>query len=170
MNKSQYILVAIAALLALFVFTMSLFSFFRPLDKTSVTQSIPTPTSSEIKPITYDPSASEKMIEMVNTRTPFGSKDAAIREQLALRAESNSILYTSTNVKVEYLSSPDQFMAEILTPEIDTAKNEAVSYLSSVGLSPDAICHLPLVFYLSVQARRLLPENSPAFNPLAPSC
>ena len=170
MQRSQYILVGIAALLALSVFTLALFSFFRPLEGQDVQiVNTPTPTSTAIPSVKYNVDATDRMLEIVNNRTAFSSADTAIRNSLVQRAESQQYLYSSENVRVEYLSSPDQFIGEILTNQIDVAKNEAVAFFSEEGLSADAICHLPLVFYLNLEARRSLPENT-EFNPLPDNC
>lgn len=169
MNKSQYILVGIAALLALFVFTLALFSFFRPQSEVSNTTSGLTPTTAESSPILYEESSTEKMLDIVKQTPSLAPSDLRIRNVLIAKASEGEYLYSSTTVRLEYLSSPDQFMAEILTSDIESAKSEAVSFFSEQGLSNEAICHLPLIFYLSLQARRALPENT-TFNPLPNNC
>jgi hypothetical protein len=108
------------------------------------------------------------MLDSLKNRITFSESDAAIRKTLS-EDFSTAYLYSSINVRLEYLSSPDQFSAEILTNKVPAAKNEVVQFLSSKGLSSEAICNLPLIFYLSIQARRSLPENY-EFNPLPENC
>lgn len=173
----SFILLGAAFLLVVIVLVAAVSSFTSSTPPSSSSQTpLPTPTP-YIQPITplpkqvvYDKTATDKMMDTIKNRQPLTASDSAARALLVAQAQKSSYLYTSNNVRLEYVSAPDEFMAEILTSNISGAKNEVVTFLQTKGLSHDAICHLPLVFYFSSSARHTLPSNSPAFSPIAEGC
>lgn len=90
----------------------------------------PNPTTSFSRPtfaqMSYNKEATDELLEIVRTKpTPSLNSDITVREQLIASLEGESdVLYASPLVRIEYVSTPNDFEAEILTDEVDSAKEE----------------------------------------------
>lgn len=130
-----------------------------------------TPTiSQETKtdpPVLYKKERNDKMLEILDTRPALSGSDKAIRAKLtALR----NPLQNTNEYSLEYLSSPDEFMVEIRTVDINSAKEKVIAWLKNTGLSDEGICHLPVVFYLNYATANSLRGMNMQFDPLPPGC
>jgi len=174
----RIILIACVVFFILFI-GLIIFSIFTPKDpvptSTVQNESGPNPTTSFSRPkpqMRYNKEATDELLETVRTRpTPSLDTDIAIREQLIASLEGESdILYASPLVRIEYISTPNDFEAEILTDEIDSAKDEAIAWFHSQGLSEEGICKLPLFFYLSSRTKSGIQNSNYTFNPRPSFC
>ncbi len=174
----RIILIACIVFFILFI-GIIIFSIFTPkkVAPTTTQQNDlgPNPTTSFSRPtpqMSYNKEATDELLEIVRTRpTPSLNSDITVREQLIASLEGESdVLYASPLVRIEYVSTPNDFEAEILTDEIDSAKDEAITWLHSQGLSDEGICKLPLFFYLSSRAKSNVQNSNYAFNPRPNFC
>lgn len=134
---------------------------------------IPTaPVGNKEPEIPYSQDGTDQLIEIAKQRpTPNAQSDIQIRESLINLVGGNTgVLYQSPLVKISYVKTPNDFEGEILSSNIQTAKDEAVAWLKKQGLTEDGICKLPVFFYLSPTAREAAKNSGQAFNPLPEFC
>jgi hypothetical protein len=100
----------------------------------------------------------------ISGQTHLSSADTAAINSLlmkTLHAENQSgVVYKSQNVQIEYVATDALFQAEILTTQIESAKQETETWLRLQGLSQQGICNLSLNFYLSGTVKENLPTNT----------
>lgn len=134
------------------------------------TQAPSTNTSSTSPRIEYEKGSLGKSLVKLTTRIPLSTSDIAAKERLADIASANKgLIYSTNNYSIEYIRAMDDIEVEILTVNIDQAKNEAIQYLNNQGLSDLGVCNLPVRFYLSYVITKELPDKT-IFNPLPPGC
>ncbi|MDO8551109.1 MAG: hypothetical protein Q7S03_00290 [bacterium] len=122
-------------------------------------------------PITYNSAQTEKMLEIWKARPTLTPQDSLIRAKLINSLGGKSgVLSETAKYRLEYVKAPNDFEAEILTVDIETARLEALTWLKNKGLTADGICKLPLSFYLSRSVTQQLAGKNIDFNPLPGNC
>ncbi len=120
------------------------------------------------KRIRYDKLQTQKDYQRFTNRSPLSRSDLKAKDRILKKLRENrvksGIVFENSNVSIEYISSVDDFEAQILTVNINLAKTQAQDWLASQGLSNAGICALPLHFYLSAQAKDSLPQGT-VFSP-----
>jgi len=112
----------------------------------------------------------KKLLDNVEHRQPLSTSDNQIRQSIiANTTPSHDIVYQTNDFVIEYVQAPNDFETEILSTDTDTAKQEAVSWFISKGISNQGICRLPLNFYLSQQVSAQLPKGY-VFDRLPKGC
>lgn len=163
-------------LVVLFPLVVALLFQGKSAPQTNTNLPTPTPvalptTSPPPSTFQYSKTDTDKLLNTIDNRTPLSSSDASVKANLiTLSNPQTDILYQTSDFTLFYIRSADVFQVEIDTINVDSAKQNVVSYLSSQGLSQSGICNLPLVFYLQVSIRDQLKENGYIFSPLAPGC
>lgn len=144
-----------------------------PIEKPLPTTSVEQPTQQQQKnaPVNYDKNSTDKLMQIINTRPTPSSDDSAIRTSLigSLGGKSGT-LYTSSNITLTYVKTPNDFEGEIKTDNVSGAKQEAETWLKNKGLTSDGICKLPLFFYLNQQVAQKLKGAGVKFSPLPDGC
>jgi hypothetical protein len=122
-------------------------------------------------PVQYDEKATQKMLDKINNKVPVSPDDTAVKERLvtSIRNSSNT-LYETQLFRVTYVKPSDLLFVEIKTRNIIRTKQDAIKWLTEQGLSNEAICTLPIVFYLNNTAAMQLRSEKTIFNPLAEGC
>jgi hypothetical protein len=121
--------------------------------------------------VEYDPQGQQDIADKINHRTSLSQNDQTVRTQLINDIGNKSgTVYESPQVKITYLQSGDFFQAEILVPDIQTAKADANLWLRNQGLTQQGICNLPLQFYLNYDISTQLRNNHVIFSPLPNGC
>ena len=113
------------------------------------------------------------MADKILNRNPLPLNDDLAKEKLLQRTlggQNSGVVYESEKVQVEYMQSDDIFMAEILSPEIDKVKAETNVWFRNQGLSQEAICNMPVIFYLRTDVADQLQQKNIIFNPLPNGC
>lgn len=142
---------------------------FSPVPQLEVLPGIDTKKSSPL--VKYDSQASDKLIDKVQNRVSLSTSNALARKTLIdSLGDKSGVLLLNDKIKLEYLVAPNIFQVEILTNDINQAKQEAVEYLKAKGLSSDGICNLPLMFYLNTEVTLQLTGKNIIFNPLPDGC
>lgn len=124
-------------------------------------------------PIKYQPKATQKMIDKLVSRTPLSNSDKIAKERilnLFPAGQVSGVIYKSPTIQVEYINAADEIQVEILTVDIAQAKTDASSWFSSHGFSKEAICNLPVVFYINRNIANQLRNSNIQFSPLAEGC
>jgi hypothetical protein len=173
-NRKQDIMVVVFALiLVIITFTIVIIITTSPSSKGVPVTVSSTPVPSESPPeVIYNSSAGAQLANKIIHRQTLSEKDAAAKTtvlETILKGDNSGIVFQTTDVRVEYVKSVDLFMAEILTPNIDGAKEEAVSWFLKQGFSQQAVCNLPVMFYLDTTVSSKLQQSVP-FSPLANGC
>ncbi|MGE5041636.1 MAG: hypothetical protein ACM3IJ_01900 [Candidatus Levyibacteriota bacterium] len=163
------------------VLIISLFLLFQSMQSKSVNPTNPTvtaptpieaPSSKFNKPqVPYNGTKTDQLIDSMKNRKTLSDAGAAAKEKLKTSLQGKSgTLYESSQVLLEYVSSPDLFQAQIKTINISSAKQEAVNWLMSQGFTSSDMCVLPLSFYLLQSLKPQLSQMGTVFNPLPEGC
>lgn len=171
--KRSYSLLIIAVLCA-FGFFMIVFLVFQrvssPQRLETVKPSIE-PNHNNESTLKFQEGTRGKLYDKLTSERILSSSDELKRTLIISEIGSESgTLYSSPNVLLGYLSSPDYFQAEINTANIDSAKKEVVDWFLSKGISQAGICNLPIMFLLNQEATSEFIDSGRKFNPLAPGC
>lgn len=130
------------------------------------------PQSSQEQGVTYNKEASDELLRIVRERpsSPVTS-DSAVRENLiSSLGNASGTLFVSEQITIEYVLTPNTFQIEIKTINVDAAKEEAISWFISQGISEQGICYLPVAFYLNFDVSQSLESTDYTFNPLPEFC
>lgn len=175
-KKEKYIIAALGSTLVIIAFTMI---FFILSGSSSQEQSLnPTPAQTQTqKTITprpfYNQKAQARLLEKLNNRRTLSQQDTTAKEKMVSvfpSGKPSGILYSSNNIRIEYVSAADQVQVEIVTTDVFQAKKDAVVWLKLQGISQQAICDLPVMFYLNYSVANQLRNQNIIFNPLAEGC
>jgi hypothetical protein len=118
-------------------------------------------------PLTYDQAGVDRINDLTKYRFALNSSDEKIKSILI--KQHNPLLKTD-NYIISYNSVSDKFQVQVATIEINTAKDDAVSWFKKQGFSDDAICHLPIEFTIDEKDAESLRGLDIVFNPLPTEC
>ncbi len=121
--------------------------------------------------VPYNDDAKRKLIDIIQQRPELSDQGKIVRQNLLARLNNISGIVSETSTyRLEYIESPDTFMSEILTTDIEQAKKDVETFLLQEGFSRTDICYLPLTFYLNYSVSRSLRETNTEFSPLPLGC
>ncbi len=109
-------------------------------------------------------------MQRITTRAPLSNADLQTKAVLIRSLQPDEVLYQAPNYRIDYVAAADVFQVEIQSVDYLTAKKDAVTYLTSRGFSMDAVCNLPVMFYLNFNIAQELQGKNIQFNPLAEGC
>lgn len=168
MNKRKIII--IIAGIALFALILVAITLLESL-KNSPETNTPLPTPTPIQNPTYDTSAAQKMLELLKEKPTPSATDAQIRDSITNTLTNGvSTVFETALVRVDYVKGPNDFEGEILTADIESAKQQAIGFFRGKGMTNDGICKLPLVFFPSVLIRQEIAQSNMSFSPLPDFC
>jgi len=124
-------------------------------------------------PVKYDRNKTQLLLEKLDNKIPLSEEDEKAKEKIINafpEYQYSGVIYESSNVIIDYTQSADAIQVEITTIDIDKAKQEAVDWLTKQGLSSEAICNIPVSFYLNYNISEQLRGSNTTFSPLAPNC
>ena len=145
----------------------------------STSESTPAPTESAVTEshIVISPEDSKLAYERFTNRVPLSELDLKAKNQIVdqLRktmgiptGDIEGAIFQNANVRVEYVSGPDDLEAEILVPDFNLAKQQVEDYLTQKGFTKKGICDLPLNYYVGGVANEL--PNGTSFDPNPLAC
>ncbi len=182
-RKEIYLLIGLAVVLFLILMGIAFMALVsKPAKDIStnapspslLTSPSPTPlVNSGVPPVSYSSDATDRLIEKVKNHPQLSDSDLTAKQKilsLLQQGKSSGYVYESQNIRLEYLNSPDAFLAEILTFDIAKAKTDAVTWFKSQGMSQAGICNLPISFYLNSGVANELRTSNIIFNPLPDGC
>lgn len=172
--RKDHIILLITGAFCVVGFLALLFLFFFRASTTQV-QDIPKqtlePNRSSESILKFQSGTRGKLYDKLTNERILAEIDKSKRALIISEIGSKSgTLYSSPNVLLGYLSSPDYFQAEITTNDVDSAKKEVVDWFLSKGISRSGICNLPIMFMLDEETSNYFINSKKEFNPLAPGC
>lgn len=176
MNKKLLILFGIVAIVIIISVIIIIFQNIGDRSENNNKLITPTPIQSfqgkTLKEnVPYNNLAKEKVIDNMQNRQELSDRGKSSRQNILNRLNNMSgVAYETISFRLEYIQSPDIFMAEIKTSDINKAKKEAADYLISEGFSQNDVCILPLVFYLNAAIALEIRETGIEFSPLPLDC
>lgn len=121
----------------------------------------------------YNTEAHSKLADILINRPTIMPEDNDAKTDLlntTVKGFNSGIVFETPNVRVEYVKSVDMFMAEILTTNIQAAKDETNVWFREKGISQKGICKLPIMFYVNRANIEELKKQNVEFNPLPNGC
>jgi hypothetical protein len=164
-NFENYVVFIMAGVLLIVVLGIALV-LSQPSKNTETAVISPTPFTSTL---TYDKDAGDRLAQKMVSPQPLSDADHAAKEAIIANAKADTI-YTSANVQVSYDRDLDIFQGEILSTNIQRAKDETKQWFLSHGVSEQGVCTIPVTFTLSSDVEMRLPTGATDFDPLAPGC
>lgn len=147
-----------------------------PLPTNSANDSI-TPTEVDLTqtrpPLLYDKADDEKLLDLIKNRRPITNADALAKSKILTLLPPDTvsgIVHETRNIRIDYTQSADLFQVEILTTDINAAKSEANVWFREQGLSQNAICTLPVSFYVSYDVANQLRSTDIVVSSLGNGC
>lgn len=180
-NKKTLILVSGLGIFILVLMFVSLFSDktpppepeSNPIATTQPLNNLP-PLDKETTdnlPQIYKDSSLEKNYERIVNKKQLTPEEIKIKQKLIAPFEGNSGIVTTTNdFRIEYLKTPQYFMVQILSNDIEAAKENLQKWFNSQGLSNEGICNLPVILYPSENVSDYLINNNLQFDPTPRGC
>lgn len=124
-------------------------------------------------PLLYDKASDDLMLDLIKNRRPIANADKLAKAKiLTLLPQGNlsGIVHETRNIRIEYIHAADLFQVEILTTDLKTAKDEANVWLREQGLSQEAICTLPVTFYVNFDIANQLRNTDIVVSSLGNGC
>lgn len=124
-------------------------------------------------PLVYNKDAEDKLIDYIQHRRTLSKSDISAKASILTvlsNGEQSGILYESSTIIIDYIHSADVFQVEILTPNIQAAKDEANIWFRTHGISQKGICTLPVEFYVNYEVGTKLRHTNIIFNPQGNGC
>lgn len=119
----------------------------------------------------FTPDTQEKNFKRIAERKNLPVSEIEIKQRLILPLSGESgTVATFDDFIVEYLQTPQFFMVQLLSNDVESAKTNAQNWFNDQGITDFGICNLPVIFYISEEVSVYLQENKQQFNPLPRSC
>jgi hypothetical protein len=121
----------------------------------------------------YDAEAERIMLEKAENRKQLAEADLQAVNTLLSKlpaGKTSGELFTSPDFVIEYIKSPNIFMVEIKTIEIERAKKAVVDWFAQQGMSQDAICNYPIDMYVSGEVKEHLEKERVAISTIPTGC
>lgn len=180
-NKHEYyFVITLAIILVLLVVAIAIVSLNQARTTIQTMKNLPTPvqfTENEQQNInthiSYNKEATTKLLAREEQRIPLAQSDSLAKEhilQLIPAGKNYGIVRSSQTSTIEYVQSLDLFEIEILTINVQQAKNDAENWFKQQGMSQEGICNLPLDYYLNWDVANILKQSNFVFSPLPDGC
>jgi hypothetical protein len=175
-NKNTYLLVGVLVGLVVLILLVQLL-FGNKKDRPKTPQTTPTPSTARnfsdlINTEEQIPSSYTKLgndYQRIADRKDLSENDKQIRNKILLD-KVNGLITVQEHFKVEYLKTPKYFMVEINYGDTDQAKEEALDWFKTQGMSIEGICDLPVIFYLGPDIDSQYRSNKLQFDPTIEGC
>lgn len=147
-------------------------SSLRPTNNLPLNASpLPEIPTTDTEPQIYQEGSLEKDYERITNKKELTPEEVAAKQAILAPLEGNSgIVTANSSFNVEYLRTPQYFMVEILSNDTQAAKQAAQAWFNERGLSNNAICNLPVIFYVSPSVRDYLAQTNTVFDPTLEGC
>lgn len=174
MRKIIFILVSsgvVLLILALFMTFQSLQQPVTPPNNIPIPTKIPqSNTSIPGRRINFNIEKADELVDKAENRQTLSDTGVSAKAKLISSIQGSGPVFSSPNVKISYIKSPDLFQAEILSADDIIAKQEAISWMLSQGFTQDDLCKLPFSFFLGTVSSQKYLNSSEVFNPLPDGC
>jgi hypothetical protein len=120
-----------------------------------------------VPPVTYDQDAEKRLVAMLHNHPELSPSDQTARITLS---HIENPIYQTPQYTMKYDNQMQEVIVEILTTDVNGAKDDAVKWLESKGLSAQGVCTLPVEFILNDKAAEYLRGKNIVISPLASGC
>lgn len=176
-NRPENIIIVVFAFILIGIVSMIILivSSFTPEQQGTNGTLQPTTAAQTLKslpPLIYDENAEKRLAEKIKNPEPLSTSDTQAKSAMLNSVLNNEsgVLFESPRVRLEYVKTANAFQAQILSTDILTAKAEAANWLKQQGLSDEALCRLPIMFYVDPLVVQQLNDNHIFFSPLLNGC
>lgn len=124
-------------------------------------------------PLLYDKRSDEVMMDLIENRRPISNADSLAKARILTllpQGTLSGIVHETRNIRIDYIHSADLFQVEILTTNVQQAKEEANVWFREQGQSQEAICTLPVVFYVNYDVANELRDTDIVVSSLSNGC
>lgn len=119
-------------------------------------------------PVTYNQEAQQKLVAMLYESKPaLSESDQAVKDTFS---QMENPISQTEQYTMRFEPEMDQIVVEILSSDVAGAKDQAVTWLKSQGLSDEGICTFPVEFILNDGAAEFLRGQNLEISPLADGC
>lgn len=135
-------------------------------------QTVPT-NGFPLRKMDYKESADghNKLIDRLKNPVPLTINDQNIKKQVIAEVGGKAATLNETkSYKIMYLPAGDEFLVAIKDINILTAKQEVKSWFISKGFTQNAMCDLPVSFFLDNLVVEQLKGLDITFNPIMEGC
>lgn len=172
-RKQDIVTILFALILVIITFSLIIISLSTFSNQKEIPNPSPSLAISKTPPqVIYNSAAGARLANKIIHRQTLSAQDTTVKQttlNTILKGNNSGIVYRNADVSVEYVKSMDLFMADILTPDTNKAKIETVTWFKNQGFSQQAICNLPLMFYLESGVSSEIQQDI-QFSPLANGC
>jgi hypothetical protein len=174
-QKTDYIVIGLGLVLLFIVFMVAFLALRPQPQETPVPRptTAPTPAPGTEQPVVYNDTDEEKLLKVIQTRPPLSDEDRLAKANilsLLPEDETSGIVYSSSNISIEYVYLPDVFLVEILNDKFSEAKTEADLWFKTKGMSQQGICNAPVEFYVNHDVAEELRGKNVIFSTLPLGC
>jgi hypothetical protein len=117
--------------------------------------------------VTYDQVAEKRLVAMLQNHPSLSESDQVAKVTLS---HIENPIHQTYQYTMKYDPQMEEVVVEILSSNVDAAKENAIMWLKSQGLSDQGICTLPVEFILNDKAAEFLRGKNMVISPLAPGC
>lgn len=124
-------------------------------------------------PVFYSKSATDKLLSAMEKKEPLSQTDVIAKANILTllpARQPSGVVFKNNLISIEYVYTADLFMVEILTTDISAAKSAANIWFRSHGISQQAICKMPVDFYINYDVSMQLRGKNLNFSPLGNGC
>jgi len=160
-NKKLLVVLAVGIILLILVIIIGSFSSSNP----------PQGTSQTVPPLVPKEKSSTSVVTHLENRKTLSTNDEQVKAMLIRETSTDSsVVSTTPDYVVEYVTGIDFFHVQITTIEIEKARREAMNWFISQGMSKEGMCAIPIVFYLSPDVATQITGTNVTFNALPDGC
>ncbi|HVA96114.1 MAG TPA: hypothetical protein VND99_00515 [Candidatus Acidoferrales bacterium] len=166
------------ALVLLSIIAFIILVIFQPHSPSTQIVPKPTPeystsTNTSTPRVFYNQTSITKILNSSNNPPTLTNNDTLAKAKILTnlpQGQQTGLLYQTNDISINYIHDADEFYVVIFSNNINAAKAEAVVWLEANGMSQQAICNYPIIFYPSSSVQTYLQQTHIVFSLLAPGC
>ncbi|HSW88085.1 MAG TPA: hypothetical protein VLG12_02890 [Candidatus Saccharimonadales bacterium] len=98
----------------------------------------------------------------IDQRPVLSASDTIAKQTAIVSIKQNpDAIYETNEYKIMYIESYDMFQVEISTTNVKQAEDDVLAWFTTKGISKDAVCKIPVEFYLSFSLKQQLNQGVP---------
>ncbi len=97
----------------------------------------------------------------IDNKPPLSASTSVAKQNLVNSLKSNNGEYQANEFKVMYITAYDIFQVEIEITDIKKAEDATLSWFVTKGLNKEALCKIPVQFYLNFYIKQQLNQDIP---------
>lgn len=98
----------------------------------------------------------------IDTKQPLQQSDIVAKQNtITILQQNGNSLFETDSFKIMYIQTYDMFQVEIKTTNIKQAEDDVLTWFTTKGLSKDAVCKIPVQFYLNFYIKHQINQEIP---------